>query len=246
MYKIYDGEKTVCFDTYEQLLNALCRHNMRCGTEVWNNFLENVGTNPGDKRVRPGMNAYLQPADLYQPRTHRIYDADGHSLYDSLFVRDVLGWTYSEAIHQERLRSLGLGGPFRYYQKSAYPEFRRGPYPGTAKHSGHYPYYRDIRTFQERKLCDDPDLAAYCRKRRGKNLPDAYDDIPRNVHDRGWKRQSKCRYQWEHNIVSKSHRKHGKGIEVVPHKKTHRGGSFRPGTSVIHAPLAQLVRAGGS
>ena len=65
MYKIYDGKKTVYFDTYEQLLNALSKHNMRCGTEVWNGFLENVGVNPGDKRVRPGMSAYLQAGVLY-------------------------------------------------------------------------------------------------------------------------------------------------------------------------------------
>lgn len=230
MYKIYDGEKTACFQNYVQLVNALSKHNMRCGSEVWNGFLDNVGVNPGDKRVRPGMNAYLQPKDLYQLRTHRVIGPEGYSIYDSFLVQDVLNWTFSQEVYKQYLVFLGRGGPFHYYQLSAYSEFRRGPVPGTSKRAGHYPYLRCIRTTQEKRLCCDPDLARLCRGSRGKNLPDTYDDIWRDCHNRGWKRQSKYRHQWEHKAVARARKAHGRGVEVVP-MECIRGGNAAPDPS---------------
>lgn len=73
--------------------------------------------------------------------------------------------------------------------------FRQDPVPGIGRNRWHFRcWYRTPRTTAELRDMADPENAPYIRRRR-KQIPTTWDDIPKCVQ-RSWKEQSKKRKQW--------------------------------------------------
>ena len=75
-------------------------------------------------------------------------------------------------------------------------EFRKDPVPGTGKY-GRKCYFRAVRTTNEMRLNSIPEHQPFVRpSRRPHNLPNLYDDIWRDYHNRSWKDCTKKKKQW--------------------------------------------------
>lgn len=86
----------------------------------------------------------------------------------------------------------------RHYIKYLnYLGFRNGPVPYTGQSKAYGPYYRSLRTNNERKFSADPTIKQYVRaKRNFVNIPNSWDDyIVSKQKDRCWKRTKKKK-QW--------------------------------------------------
>ena len=74
--------------------------------------------------------------------------------------------------------------------------FRQDPVPGIGRNRGHFRcWYRLPRTTAEFRDMADKENEPYIRRRRRKQIPTAWDDIPKCVQ-RSWKEQSKKPKQW--------------------------------------------------
>lgn len=111
-------------------------------------------------------------------------------------VRDGFG----DPIDPAELERILLERIFRSRRPCRY-RFRLGPVPGTRCFRGGSSFFRHPRTTNEIRHRDswDEELRALGfdprRVGRRRRLVTAYDDIPRNLGDRSWKRQGKPR-QW--------------------------------------------------
>ena len=97
-------------------------------------------------------------------------------------------------------RNLYLDPAFRGLT-SVSSGFRREPVPGCGRKRHRYKHFlRHVSTMNERRINSDPETACFVRAARKANvLPNFYDDLPR-CNSRSWKKQSKCRHQWEKNL----------------------------------------------
>lgn len=222
MYRVYDGESLVEFVNYSALLNYLSSFNHWCGTEYSNSFFNLVGVNPNDMCVfRYPFYWYGERWDSCK-RSYRVWDDDWNNIYDSLLVRDTQRWVYSEQASKEQklfMEKRNIHQKRKYSRwcipESAYPEFRRGPWPGIANRCRYSRSYRRPRLMNEKRNTAYKEIAPYVRSSRGKNLPDVWELEPmRDWRNSGWKRQGKFKHQWEHKAVMRSNREYGKGIYV--------------------------------
>lgn len=230
MYKVFDGRVWIEFSKYEYLVCWLAQYNMKFAGYC-NSFLEHTGVNPRDTYyagiIWPN-NKYIG----YIIRENRIIDADGHSIYSKSLINDVKNYTYNQAVIDQWRDELRKQKKRPYYNgwrggipDSAYPDFRRGPWPYI--HSYHSSSWRSIRTTNEKRLCADKEQRPFNRGSRGLNLPDSWDDPMRDWRNDGWKAQKKNRHQWENKVRTKEKHKFGKGVYVVKEP--------RPWKNLIHS-----------
>ena len=235
MYKVFDGKNWIEFDNYKELVNWLAQFNVRTVMKKFNTFLQKVGHNDNDicyVTVRDVGN-YFWIGDHYYPkyvtkaekRDHRILDDAGNSLYNNQFVKEVLNTEHNkeQMYAYFRRRNKGKKDKNNYRKKfyipdSAYPEFRRGPWPYI--HVNHYRYpFRYIHTTNERRMTCCKEAEPFNRAKRAYNLPDLWFDEPlRDWRNRGWKNQSKNRHQWENKVKQKTKHSHEKNVFVDKRK----------------------------
>lgn len=218
MYEFFNGKNTLTFDTRFDLINYLSKDNNRFGNHVTNDTLSYIGNNDNDvvyiRKIGIGLGEYTS-------RCYRV-TCDGRSIFDNNFVREVLNHTFDDEAFSRWRRSKVSN--HRYYQKwgfipdSAFPDFRRGPWPYI--HCRHnYKVYRLIRTTNELRQSVDPEYKDFVRKSRGKNLPNTFMDEPlRDWRNTGWKRQGHNKHQWEVNV--KTRNKHMKESVYVDNRKS--------------------------
>lgn len=218
MYKAFDSRYWYSFNRYKQLLNWVAQYNNYCGTEVTNRFIEHLGVNNEDTYYC----GYWTPDGKvveYSYRENRVINEDGYNIYSKAFVKDVKTWKFSEEMLKQWRHEAYQKRHKRYYHKyfyipdSAYPDFRRGPWPFI--HTYHYNSYRRIKTMNEKRLSSDPEFISFNRGSRGLNLPDLWSDEPvRDWRNDGWKHQGKNKHQWEHKVKTRERHKYGKGVYV--------------------------------
>ena len=219
MYKVFDGKTWLTFNSYTMLVNYLSKFNSRGYFGNHNNFFKKVAGNDKDTRVDwDDFRVSTNPLQ-YIKREYKIVNECGANIYSGKLIRDVLNWTYSEEIEQQRIRELGEIKKYTYYGRwgylpdSAYPEFRRGPWPYI--HSFYrYNSVRHIRTYQEKKQAMDEDAIGFVRGSRGTNLPSSWDSF-RDWRNDGWKHQCKFRHQWERKAKYRADHIFGKGVYVA-------------------------------
>lgn len=225
MYYVFDGKNWYEFEEYQHLINWLARSNHRYGSEVSNSFLNYTGNCENDTymyHIRYDWDHSKEYGNVnitaeYIKRDHRILNEDYNSIYDSILIKDVLNWEFSEELYREWVRrkySRKLKcGSFRYMDEKQCPEFRRGPWPHIRKYRGGSGF-RHIRTTNEIRQSADPEYKQFNRGDRGIHLPTSWDDVSRDWRNDGWKHQGKDKYQWEHGVRNKSKHNHGKGLYV--------------------------------
>lgn len=70
------------------------------------------------------------------------------------------------------------------------------PVPYTGKKQRYIKCFRQVKTYQERRISCDKEIKQYVRAARNiHDLPSDFDDIRRNF-TRCWKRQYKLKHQW--------------------------------------------------
>lgn len=78
--------------------------------------------------------------------------------------------------------------------------FRRGPVPHIHKPRS-YKFYRRPQMGHLRRDKNNPEISKYIRpKRRNVETSGWYDDYYRSDNQKNWKKQCKCRHQWEKNL----------------------------------------------
>lgn len=220
MYEVFNGTKWLRFDSYYELLTYLSNFNVNYGNVKSNTFLDEVGCNDNDTYFL-GFGA--GGSDLYMPRRFRIV-IDGRMVSAAEIRKDVLNFRYDDKKYLEIMRK-NRGYKPMYYAKwgyipdSAYPEFRRGPWPYI--HNRHnYKVYRHIHTYNELKSTTDPDYLEFTRKSRGKNLPTLFMDEPlRDWRNTGWKRQGHNRHQWELKVKNRTKHEHKGAVDVINNRR---------------------------
>ncbi len=239
MYKVYNGKNWIDFDSYDELLNWLSQFNEgKEGAKArTNTFLSKVGNNTNDTyrsvvRVKTGefITVGNRVYDItvsvvsYEQRDYRVCTIDGIGIYDYNLINDVLSYNHN---HDRMRKSLlkknkeknknklkkYIYHRYLYIPESAYPEFRRGPWPFISNHHSGYGF-RKIRTTNERRLTCNKESIPFNRKGRAFNLPSSWDDIMRDWRDTGWKSQGKGRHQWENKVKQKTKHTFGKSTYV--------------------------------
>lgn len=217
MYKIIENNSIKEFETYTELVNYLSKHNIR-GIGLENTVFDKVKVCDGDVYYHYSWSSTDKQTTGYYPRNIRIVNEDGNNIYDRKLIRDVTCWEYNDDIERKRLgrlykekRKTYYSGRFGRIPESAYPSFRRGPWPFVHKPSGGN-YYRHPKTTNEKRLSADADYLMFNRGSRGKNLPSLWDDVCREWRNKNWKRQGKHRYQWENGVESRE--KHAQHTNV--------------------------------
>jgi hypothetical protein len=80
-------------------------------------------------------------------------------------------------------------------------KYRRGPVPGTGKLRYNYrKSFRFPKINSIRKQVSNLEEKDYIRKKSIPNLYGWWDDNPSRNVEKSWKRQSKCRHQWQKNL----------------------------------------------
>ena len=206
MYEYFNENKTLTFDTRDELVNYLAQYNYKLGTEVRNPVLNKIGNNPNDVARVIGPDGLAD----YINRTARVYH-EGRSIFDSNFKREVLNHTFNSNMlntwYKNRRKNWKNWFSRHTLPDSAYPEFRKGPWPHIYSRYGRR-VYRYIRTTNEIRQSADPEYKDFIRKSRGKNLPDTWQDEPlRDWRNSGWKKQGHNKHQWEVNIKTQTKHK---------------------------------------
>ena len=234
MYKVFNGKNWLEFSSYDFLLNWLAQYNTGLTITTPNTFLCKVGHNPNDTyrsvSIEGGRSSYgysylliQAPVIEYKQRNCRIVDENGNSIYNKKLVHDVIHYKHDK--NKLRLWHIEINskGKAEYYSNrryrclpdSAYPEFRRGPWPFIHKPTFRW-NYRKIRTTQERRMTCNKESIPFNRASRAFNLPDLWSDDPmRDWRDSGWKSQSKNRHQWENKVKQKVKHTCGKNTYVA-------------------------------
>lgn len=227
MYKVFDGKNWFSFNTYIQLIAWLSQYTSSFGSEHYNRILDSTGNNDNDTRYT-WVHGTTVSCPTYEKRNCRIINDDGNSIYDSKLIQDVysfkgdareiLNRMYKENRKKNENKYHYYRGTCLDIPKSAYPDFRRGPYPfiHRRRYGG---WLRRISTINEKRMSADPEMKEFNRGSRGNNLPSTWDDIGRDWRDDGWKSQSKNRHQWENRVKAHSNHKYGKGVYVVKDSK---------------------------
>ena len=201
----YNG--VIKFDCYFDLLNYISSFSHYTISGYRNYFLEHVGGNDKDLMLDLGSN----PPE-YIRRPYRIQNESGANLYCKSLIYDVKKHSYNQYIAKARIEKSYLDNQsksYKYRSKSKRGKFRDGPWP-TIGHKFCYRWFRRIRTTNERRHYYDDNVASLTRASRGKNLPDTWDEITRDYHDKGWKSQCKYKHQWEHRLNP-----HNKRIDTI-------------------------------
>lgn len=199
IYKLYNVstgyfEKT--FDTLEDLLIFLSHHQhtdawwgkYREGTEsqlgYYNTYLDDVNMTFNDLKLVWDYNE-----KGYGLRTYVFLDPDNRIIDPREYIRDIIDLSKNPPKNKNWWVSK------RY--SNNLPEFRKGPVPNTGRRHWHRgSYYRYPQNMNIKRDSANTEYKEYIHpKNRIHNLPDPWDDIPRN-HSKSWKDQSKKRKQW--------------------------------------------------
>lgn len=227
MYKVFNGREWIEFDSYDILICWLAKFNRWTNNGIRNGFLDMTGVNPGDTFFeKKYWNGTTYGSYCY--RDHRITDEYENSIYDRNLILDVISTQYNEFTErklynnlkkkQKRRKPSYYGGRYGWLPDTAYPKFRRGPWPLIHK-PRKMRYCRRIRTTNERRFCCGIEQKEFNRGSRGMNLPNSWDEIVIDFGNLGWKSQGKNRYQWENGIKTRTKHQEGKGTYVIKQSK---------------------------
>lgn len=202
MYYLVTDRSVIEFENWRQLINFLVGANHRSlwdGTAILNDYMTRLGNN--DKDTFRSYDVALCP------RTYRVYDEYGRSLYNHELIRAVHTTSYSEQTYKEWRAFVNRDNPklhkIRWRWTTEIPRYRIDPVPFTGHGNHHSHYYRTIHHIRDKKLAErDKDTGTVRAARNVNNLPEPWDDEPhRDWGNRGWKRQGKYRHQWERKAL---------------------------------------------
>lgn len=191
-YYVYNlsSQRVQFFDSENALIRwfALQNKNVYWSKKKTNSLFEEVAMNWNDTKSTVIWNQeHSRYVTSKTQRNLMVFDEFNRIIDPRKFKDKILNYEFSY-------------GSYRYKKYGNY-EFRRGPVPGIHKSTRHRgSYYRRIRTTQERRIAIDKDVLPYIRgKRTFRNLPNTWDEIPRNV-DHSWK-SKKIKKQWMKHLV---------------------------------------------
>ena len=202
VYKIYNVHKGCfvrVFKTMTELLEFLARHQhinswwgeYRPGLEsvlgYFNSYLDDVNMNFNDEKY---VGTELSDTS-YITRSYIFLDVDNRIFDPRTYIDEIVDIAKNNKFTKQK-RST-----YRCYNETQLPEFRNGPVPGTGVcHCHRGSYYRRPKTTRDKRDAANVEYKEYIApKRRILNLPDSWDEIPRQS-SKSWKDQSKKRKQW--------------------------------------------------
>lgn len=209
LYSIRDGAWVNSFNTEEQLLEYFVRNYQTFFGKnndvnlTWNDTRVsfNLHTNEECLVLRnyvlmDSYNRIINP-EIYREKVDTLIDGLPENDLEQMRRYERMGlmhmwrrWNKERHVHHDELNH----GDVLMTCDTNY-RFRQDPVPGLGRNRWHFRcWYRLPRTTAEFRDMVDPENAPYIRRRR-KQLPTAYDDIPKCVQ-RSWKEQSKKRHQW--------------------------------------------------
>lgn len=209
LYSIRDSAWVTSFSSEESILEYFVRH-----YETFFGKNNDVNLTWNDTRVTYDWRNCREIRSL---RNYVLMDAQNRIVNPEVYRKKVealinaLPETEAERMHY--CKSIGLTYLWRWNAKNKdiphdeleYGDvlrtcdtnyrFRQDPVPGIGRNRWHFGcWYRFPRTTAEFRDMAAPENEPYIRRRR-KQLPTAWDDIPKCIQ-RSWKEQSKKRKQW--------------------------------------------------
>lgn len=134
-------------------------------------------------------------------RFHYSFEYKIEMIQRSIMVIDEYDRTIDPRHYRKEIENYVFPKPERYYRRNIGPfVFRSGPVPGIRRRRSHRgSYYRHPKTTQERRLSCDNEIKEFIKPSRNfRNLPDVWEEIPRN-RDHCWKAK-KIKKQWMKHI----------------------------------------------
>lgn len=173
------------FDSEEALIRWFAHQNTNVfwSKKKHNSLFDEVAMNWNDTKWESNWEARTS---LKVPRNLMVFDEYDRIVDPRVWKDRILNYEFSY-------------GGYRYNRYGKY-EFRRGSVPGIHRYTYHRGcVHRRIKTTQERRNAVDKDVQPYIRgKRTFRNLPNSWDDIPRNSNH-SWKAK-KIKKQWMKHV----------------------------------------------
>ncbi|MNB85411.1 hypothetical protein D3C81_687960 [compost metagenome] len=186
-YYIYNSRTNsmITCNSLEDLIRYFSRGNYNCWgkKDKRNSYFQDIAMNWNDVKTEVDKSYYnerLYTTTHQIPRNIMVFDEYDRTIDPRDFKYQILNYVYK----------------YSYQKKTHKYEFRKDPVPRVRKYRQHRgSFYRHPRTTQEiRFSCDDEVKLFINPSRNIKNLPNAWDEIPRN-RDHCWK-EKRIKKQW--------------------------------------------------